>query len=187
MAPCIACKKIVEENSLACPYYGTVAPIRVMLVPCRICGEEVGKTARKCPHCKNPNPYRDRYFCGYLVWVLFFALVFYLPIVGKLNSITILDNISLGHIFSIATWGVIVGLLYKYLKDSAGLTHFFLNIWKNLRSSSCTPCMKCYTPIPINSESCPNCGEPILKNIKNTQNWPYGNLGMVYRQQWWLL
>lgn len=162
--PCIACGKEVEEAILACPYCGTVAPKRVMLVPCRVCGEEVGKTARRCPYCKNPNPYGNRNFRGYLVWVLFIAVFFYLPIMGELNPIKVWGNISLGHIFQMAIFGVIIWLFYKELKDASGLTKFSL-FWKATWSSSFIPCLKCNSPIPNKTKTCPSCGEPIHKNI----------------------
>lgn len=161
---CIACRKEVEENTFTCPYCGTESPKRVMLASCRICGEEVGKTARECPHCKSSNPYWNKNLRGYIAGFLFISIFFYLPVMGRLKSIQVLDDITLEHIYLIAFWGAIIWTIYKDLKDSAGLNHYFFTFWRSLKSSSHNPCLKCYTPVPKKSVTCHNCGEPVTKN-----------------------
>jgi hypothetical protein len=163
--PCVACRKEVEETVPICPHCGTLEPKREMLVPCRVCGETVGKNARRCPHCKNPNPNKKKYLRVYLCWVFIIGWVFYLSNMRNLHSNRVWDTMTLGDIFQIMFGIIPIWLIYKDLKDSSGLTKIFSHYWQSARTTRVSPCLKCYTVIPEQAVTCPNCREPVPKDI----------------------
>jgi RNA polymerase subunit RPABC4/transcription elongation factor Spt4 len=165
LVSCIACKKNVEDNLYVCPHCGTLGPNRVMLVPCRNCGNSIGKNANKCPICKITTPDKNRLIRKYICWVLFISWILYASNIGDPHSEIIRNNISLGDIILIIFWIIPFYLIYTDLKDYSGVTKYFSLAWKAQKPYVFATCLKCLTLIHNKTETCPNCGKCLPKDI----------------------
>jgi len=97
--------------------------------------------------------------------LLFIAWGFYLSNMGNLHSNRVWDTMTLGGIFLIMLFIIPIWLIYKDLKDSSGLTNFIPLVLQIKKSSLFTPCFKCKKIVLAKTSTCPNCGEPVPKNV----------------------